>query len=198
MPSWRGPAARRHRHASLRAKAMAHWSRPAVAPCPMIRRHWMRGGRWHQLVHRAADLRRGDLHRRTGTCRCGGLHRQWCIRYRHPAARCTAGLLRRWHRLRIRLVGRRAGRHHPAGGAVPDAGPPQRGRRDLCAGGVIHHRRCQPVLDQWRTGGGVGRQGRTRDPVPPLPGLQRPGGGIGAAAGLSGIRGAGLDVTTQR
>jgi len=40
--NWRWPVARRRHRASSRSKAMARWSRRAAAPCPTIRRHWMR------------------------------------------------------------------------------------------------------------------------------------------------------------
>lgn len=147
-----------------------------------------------ELVHGAVDQRRGDLCGGVGKGRRGGLHRHRRIAYRHAVAGGAAGLLRRRHRLGIRLVGGGAGRHHPAGGTVPDAGPARCGRGDLRAGGVVHHRRCQPVLHQRCVGGGLGRQGRTRHAVPPLPGLQRAGGVAGAAGGLAAVRGAGLAV----
>lgn len=124
----------------------------------------------------------------------GGLHRHRCVAHRHAAIGRAAAVLCRRHRLRIRLIGGGARCHHSTGGAVPDAGPARRGRGNLRARGVVHHRRCQPVFDQRRTGGGFGRERGARRAVPPLPGLQRTGGAAWAAGGLAAVGGAELAV----
>ena len=94
------------------------------------------------------------------------------------SGRAAAAVLCRWHRLCIRFIGGGARCHHSAGDAVPDAWPARRGRGNLRAVRVVHHRRCQPVLDQWRAGAGLGCERGARRAVPLLPGLQRAGGAL--------------------
>ena len=92
-------------------------------------------------------------------------------------------------RVGLRLIDGCPGIADPAGRAVPSGGHRrQRHRLHRGDGGRIDHRRCQPLLDQRRSGAGECAGGGPRTVLPPPDGLRSAGDGRGACRGLVHLR----------
>lgn len=116
-------------------------------------------------------------------------------RHRCPAPRGRTALLRRCHRLGLRLLGRHHGRPHPAGRAVPRTGRDRCRRNDRRACRVGDGRGRQPVLDE-RRARARGRAGcRPRTVLPATDDLRRRHRRRGARGRLAGPGGTRVRVT---